>query len=34
MELMRHRILAQGLLGKAIDYALKRRQAIEKYLTN
>jgi hypothetical protein len=31
MELVRRRTLPQGLLGKAIDYALKRWEALTRF---
>src|SRR5581483_10323708 len=32
MELMRRRTLPEGLLGKAIDYALKRWEALTRFV--
>ena len=34
MELVRHRTLPQGLLGKAIDYALKRWEALTRFVND
>jgi hypothetical protein len=34
MELVRHRTLPQGLLGKAIDYAHKRWEALTRFVND